>query len=84
MLVPSIINAEFQAPLKCRLSLQSPAFSRSQLENRPLDSTKTHFFIGNVKTQGLNNTVCMIRPGVTVNNPAITSAPKKMAIIALR
>src|SRR5215208_7133806 len=41
MLVPSIINAEFQAPLKCRLSLQSPAFSRSQLENRPLDSTKT-------------------------------------------
>ena len=39
---------------------------------------------GNVKTQGLNNTVCMIRPGVTVNNPAINSAPKKMAIIALR
>src|SRR5215208_2832610 len=41
MLVPSIINAEFQALLKCRLSLQSPAFSRSQLKNRPLDSTKT-------------------------------------------
>jgi hypothetical protein len=41
-------------------------------------------FCGHVKVQGLNNTACMIRPGMTVNNPAITSAPKKMAIIALR
>ena len=31
-----------------------------------------------------NTTACMIRPGSSVNSPATTSAPVKMAIIALR
>jgi hypothetical protein len=30
LLAPSTIHAEFEAPPKCRISLQSPAFSRFQ------------------------------------------------------
>jgi hypothetical protein len=41
MLVPSISHAQIPNPVKCKIPLQSPPFSRFQPKNHPLDSTKT-------------------------------------------
>ena len=41
MLVPFISHAQIPNPVKCKILLQSPAFSRFQPKNHPLDSTKT-------------------------------------------
>src|SRR3974390_1099498 len=43
MLVPSISHAQIPNPVKCKIPLQSPPFSRFQPKNYPLDSTKTPF-----------------------------------------
>jgi hypothetical protein len=45
MLVPSIGHAQIPNPVKCKIPSQSPPFSRFQLKNYPLDSTKTQTFI---------------------------------------
>jgi hypothetical protein len=37
-------SCQISQPSKCRIPLQSPLFSRFQPQNRPLDSTKTHYF----------------------------------------
>ena len=44
-------------------------------------SRRTAFFQG---YDGPNTTLCMIRPGSSVNSPAITSAPEKMKIMMRR
>src|SRR3974390_1525197 len=43
MLVPSIGHAQIPNPVKCKIPSQSPPFSRFQLKNYPLDSTKTPY-----------------------------------------
>jgi hypothetical protein len=43
MLVPFISHAQIPNPVKCKIPLQSPPFSRFQPKNHPLDSTKTQF-----------------------------------------
>jgi hypothetical protein len=43
MLVPFISHAQIPNPVKCKIPLQSPPFSRFQPKNHPLDSTKTLF-----------------------------------------
>ena len=45
MLVPFISHAQIPNPVKCKMPLQSPTFSRFQPKNHPLDSTKTLFFV---------------------------------------
>ena len=45
MLVPSISHAQIPNPVKCKMPLQSPTFSRFQPKNHPLDSTKTLIFV---------------------------------------
>jgi hypothetical protein len=41
MFLPSISHAQIPNPVKCKIPLQSPPFSRFQPKNHPLDSTKT-------------------------------------------
>ena len=45
MLVPSGIHAKLSHSSKCKISPQSPLFSRFHLKNHPLDSTKTLIFM---------------------------------------
>ena len=45
MLVPFISHAQIPNPVKCKMPLQSPTFSRFQPKNHPLDSTKTLIFL---------------------------------------
>src|SRR3979411_3084870 len=45
VLAPSAIHAEFEAPPKCRISLQSPAFSRFQPLKSPTRFHEDPLFI---------------------------------------